>query len=281
MKIIKKADKNKYIITKNNIFVRDFTSKNILKNDLNENLFKNDINLFLDNEYNNNKNKIPYIDRDLSRFLWQKVLIVSDGYDFVNKHKILAELPKDIKILAVNGALRYWQLLSRLNNKPRSIECFISNNPYKNAIDFLPTNHSYYPNAIFCSRTNHELVCNYNGNKYLYESVGNKNYKGKNLSLNQIEDYRNPICAAIELAYKFGVKQLCLFCCDYSMKEYRNGTVKLDNGLYFYPHQKNAFDVVEAKLYWLNNIGIKIADCSSGPKYDFIDNINDVLTFFS
>jgi hypothetical protein len=100
----------------------------------------------------------------------------------------------------------------------------------------------------------------------------------------QVDDYRNPICAAINLAYHFGVEKLGLFCCDDSFAEKRDGATQLPNGLWTYEPQLIAHGLIEGCLHWLKKTEkINIVDCSSGPIYKNVQYItpDNIKSYFS
>jgi hypothetical protein len=101
-----------------------------------------------------------------------------------------------------------------------------------------------------------------------------------------IDDYRNPICAAIGFAHQFGAEKILLLCCDDSFKEKRDFSVELHNGLHTYPHHVRSQEIIDANLYWLThqeNKEVKVADWSSGGEYKNAEYISDeegVIAFF-
>jgi len=86
----------------------------------------------------------------------------------------------------------------------------VINNPYKEAMNYMsPKNALYFPACIASTRTYHEFVKRYLGNLYLYEPTPETNFGTRKEGHRYfIDDYRNPICAAIGIAYQFGVKKL-------------------------------------------------------------------------
>mgnify|MGYP003349337738 FL=1 len=153
---------------------------------------------------------------------------VSDGYDFEKKQSILSRLPNDVKFIGVNGALTKW------NVSNRSLSWYVVNNPYKECMRYLPRRSKVLPKCIASLRTNHAFLSAYKGTKYRYLPTGNGKFSGIGTkeTLWQVDDCRNPICAAIELAYRFGAERILLFCCDDSFHVERPGAEKLSNGLY-------------------------------------------------
>jgi hypothetical protein len=102
----------------------------------------------------------------------------------------------------------------------------------------------------------------------------------------QIDDYRNPICAAIGLAYRFGVQRLMLVCCDNSFDKPRDAAVQMKNGLWTYEQHLRSHDIIDANLYWLTHqkdAEVKVADWSNGPEYvnaTYISSAQEAIDFF-
>jgi hypothetical protein len=151
----------------------------------------------------------------------------------------------------------------------------------------LPKKNSVLPKCIASPRTNHEFLENYRGTKMRYYPVNEHDYKtlGEKEVRWQIDDYRNAICAAIGLSYKFGVEKLLLLCCDDSFKDSREGSIQLENGLWIYPQHQIAHELIEANLHWLSSQNYKeisIKNFSSGPNYNnapYIEEDN-IASFF-
>jgi hypothetical protein len=192
---------------------------------------------------------------------------------------------KEVAIIATNGALSNWRLVGKKCpvELHRIINWYVVNNPYLECKKFLPTKHSYYPPCIASSRTNTEFVDQYKGGIMLYHPVPNNRYKGLSESADfLIDDYRNPICAAIGLAYRMGVRKLLLFCCDNSFEEQRPASEKMDNGLWSYPQQFISQNIIDGNLFWLKESGVSIANHSSGKNFHHAPYITSeqVMEFF-
>jgi hypothetical protein len=261
---IKKTHTNEYYLTEDNIWVRNFAiESNPL--DLNYGLSTSSYNTFLNNEFKNLKKKLQPIEITSTV---TKAVIISDGYDFAEKQKVLAQLPfKDVAIFATNGALANWQLVGKSCpiELQRAITWYVVNNPYPECGRFLPSKHAYYPLCIASSRTNTEFIEKYKGSTTLYYPVNDVRYSGiSNTADFSIDDYRNPICAAIGLAYRMGVRKLALFCCDDSFEKPRPASQQLENGLWTYPQQIVSQNVIDGNLFWLQKAGIEVVNCSSG-----------------
>ena len=93
-----------------------------------------------------------------------------------------------------------------------------------------------------------------------------------------LDDYRNPICAAINLAFHFGVKRLMLMCCDESYSQERPSCVKLHNNLYTYPQHIISQKIIDANLYWLTHQKdkpVEVVNFSHGIEYVNAQYINE------
>ncbi len=206
--------------------------------------------------------------------LFRKIVIVSDGFNFEETHRVIQDLPQDVTVLAVNGALRNWGLMSDKVDASdrRSINGYVVNNPYCQCLKYLPrSDMQYYPTCLSSSKTSHEFLNKYQGDVYIYESSPEVNFGtgAKRKSTYYIDDYRNPVCAAIGLSYQFGVRKLMLLCCDDSFVGKRDYAVQLENNLWSYPQHLRCQEIIDANLYWLTHqedIEVKVADYSSGPK---------------
>lgn len=279
MRIKKTTNGNQYLLTPQNKWVRNFTNTKMPFVDINNTIESKDHFVFLQNEVKNGFGRMQWIDSEIISH--QDILIVSDGYDFHEKHKILANLPKSVIIIAVNGALAKW------NVSNRAINYYVVNNPYAECMRYLPRRAKVLPKCIASTRTYNEFVESYRGMKYRYYPVNESSYNtlGQKEVNWQIDDYRNSVCAAIGLAFRFGVERLLMLCCDDSFKDERAGALQLQNGLWMYPQHEIAHGLIDGNLYWLKNQpyqDVLIGDCSSGPKYKnatYIEQDN-ILSFF-
>jgi hypothetical protein len=273
---IKKLYKNEYILSslENKIWVRNFTLENSPYIDINHLLEVADFKSVLTNEIYNNASSIEKI--DVNDFNFPNCVIVSDGYKFAKKQDLLSKLPKNVTIFGVNNALKKWTVKRQMN-------FFVINNPYNEALTQLPINHTYFPRCIISTRTNHKFAKQYKGHIYRYAPVPQENYSySKNDAVYKIDDYRNPICAAIGLSYRFKVKKFLLFCCDEAFERGRPGAEQLENGLWQYPQHRIAHNVIDANLYWLKTTGIQLANHSSGANFNNATYISeeDIVDFF-
>lgn len=282
MLIKKHKNKNQYLV-QNGIYVRDFSAYGIPAIDVNQFLHDTDYELCMENELSNIVLKHPTIDTE--PIIHPNVIIVSDGYQFSEKQKLLASIPKDITIIAVNGALKNWTMVGEKSELKRAINYYVINNPYEESLNFLPRNHRYYPKCIASVRTNAKFIDSYLGAKFLYAPAQNINYSGTGLKADYyIDDYRNPICAALGLAYRFRANKILLFCCDDSFADERPGAEQLENGLYCYPQQIVSKNIIDANCFWLKKQKISVANCSNGGNYvnaSYINSeVNEILEYF-
>jgi len=281
MIINKHANKNHYLRTEDGLWVRNFTKSHTKSIDINRMFSDSDCHLLLSNELTNIKRGAIDIDGEILEH--PDVAIVSDGFDFDRKQEALSKLPSNVVIIGVNGALDRWKLVGK--NCPqelrRMMSCYVVNNPYSECLRYLPKHHPYYPQCIASIRTNPEFLDGYHGNIALYSPVPSEYYAGPKTDPQYfIDDYRNPICAAIGLAYRFHVRRLMLFCCDDSFADMRPGAISLKNGMWCYPQQRISQRIIDCNLYWLKSTGVQIADCSSGFEYNNAKYISEVGSFF-
>lgn len=276
---IKKNKKNEYILAEN-VWVRNLCL-NLEPFDINH-LGKDELKLFLNNETENKKVSSLQIE-DIDQVNMENVIICSDGFGWLERQKILGSIPNSlVKTICVNGSLKKWLMVGEKAEIKRTITFYLVNNPYKECIGYLPKQHRYYPNLIASTKTYPGFFKEYKNEPYFYQSPKNELYSGVRGDYIKIDDYRNPICASISLAWKRGVKKLALFCCDDSFEDERPGSIKMENGLYQYPQQIMSQKIIDKQLYWLSQAGVQIADCSSGIKYENAEyiNIENLVSFF-
>lgn len=277
----KKKNYNEYRILDEEVWVRNFTLPESPPVDQNEDMYTpDDLSLCLLNETQNYKMRLPQIGAEQIKY--DKVVIISDGYNFNKKKEVLMSLPRDVAIIGTNNVLNWWTI----GRRSRPMTYYICNNPYTQCMRFLPKNKMYYPPCIASVRTNASFIREYlqkMGLIYLYTPVSTKNYSGLNHGTTRyaVDDYRNPVCAAISLAYRFGVKKLLLFCHDDCFAENRPAAILAENNLWAYPQQQIANHIIDAQLSWLTQVqcgynaeGLKLNNASYIP-------VDQVLEFFS
>jgi hypothetical protein len=266
---------NQYLLTENNIWVRNFNTA-VAPLDINKLTPASEYAMFLENEIQNDRNDISSFDPGSVRF--EKAIVISDGYLFATKHKLLEKLPLNVAIIATNRSLVKW-------NTSRKIDFFLVNNPYQECMSMMPT-HRYYPRCLASTRTYHQFIETYKARKgqvLTYSPTPEPGYASLMRSYCQLDDYRNPICAGISLAHKIGVTKLLLFCCDDSFADERAAAIKLENGLYTYEPHLICHGIIGAMLTWYRKIkGSKLGNHSSGSVYKDVPYIpeEEVLAFF-
>lgn len=277
---IKKKNHNEYLQTEADVWVRN-PYKVSPRIDINELASSEDYQMFLKNEHSNKLNRMRRI--DTTPIEEKNVVIISDGLNFEESKHILAKLPyKDVCVIGVNRTLAKWTDMVRGENK-RSMNYYVINNPTVEAMNFYPTEHTYFPRCIASSRTYPRFVGRYPGPKILYIPTNTETYCGPFVNATYtIDDYRNPICGAIGLAHRFGVKKLVLLNCDDSFKEDRPASVQLENEMWCYPQQIKAHNIIDAFLYWLRRGGVQIKHCSDGPNFKSAEYISlqEIPEFF-
>lgn len=270
MRIKKHPTGNEYIKV-DNIWVRNFTKNYLTPLQITHLFDRKDYHIILENEKLNTN--FPKISNE--KIIFRKIVIVSDGYQFSEKQNLLNDLPKDVGIFAVNGSLKKWNL-------KKSINGYIINNPYSEALKYLPQK-NYYPVCIASTRTNHVFTKKYPGDVYTYLPTTELLFGSQDKEQYSIDDYRNSICAAIGLSFHFGVEKLLLFCCDDSFENKQNDSILLNNSLYTHPEQLLVNKLINANLYWLKifkDRKIEIANYSCGENIENTKTIDNVLDFF-
>ena len=274
---IKKSQNDEYI-NKSGIWVRNFANQSKSPLNVSHMYERKDYGLIMINEQlNSHKSNIAE-----EKAMFKNIIIVSDGYNFHKRHLLIEKMPKNVCVLAVNGALKDWKLVGK-----KSINAYVVNNPYDECMRFMPKPKGYYPWCISSIRTNHKFVNKYKNDVYVYCPTPEEIFGIEHNEKYYIDDYRNPICAAIGLAHQFGVEKLMLMCCDESFEKERDFAVKLDNGLWTYPHHIKSRDIIDGNLYWLTHQKDKevvVADFSDGGDYfnaPYINSEMDALHFFN
>jgi hypothetical protein len=98
-----------------------------------------------------------------------------------------------------------------------------------------------------------DFIVNSNNNIiYFYDPVPQEEYSSPIFKENQtmVDDYRNPVCAAIALAHKYRLGNIYLASCSSAYTESRFGTNEIEDGLHQYPQQKLGDDIIDANLFW-------------------------------
>jgi hypothetical protein len=238
--------------------------------DINGFVREKDQRLLIENELACQALLVPEIGSDdLPTF--QKVVIVSDGYQFNEKKSVLYNLPKDVCVIGTNRTLARWDVDEDGIIK-RRMDYYFVNNPFSECISFIPR-HKYRPRCICSIRTNAAFLKKYKGQLFHYIPTPDKSL-GQIMGAGQtLDDYRNPICGALSLAIKCGAQRILFFCCDDVFKESRPAAEQLPNGMWMYPQHKTTHELLDGMLYWLKGRDgdesiTKIANHSAGPDYE-------------
>jgi hypothetical protein len=276
---IKKFKNNEYILAEG-VWVRN-PSCEARALDINA-LCRGELDLFLANEEKNARIHHMQME-EMSGVAMENVVIASDGFEWQERQKVLARLPNsEVKVLGVNGSLARWSMVGEDAEFKRTMTFYVVNNPYCECVSFLPKRHRYYPNLVASTRTNPRFLEEYKGQPYLYRPTPDLDYSGLWDDGTTLDDYRNPVCAAISLAVRNGAKRVLLLCCDEAFKEDRPGATRMENGLFQYPQQIMCQKIIDRQLLWLGRMGVLAGDCSSGVKYENAEyiGIEDVEKFF-
>jgi len=284
MRIRNHKNKNEYI-SASGMWVRNFTKKKVLPVDINNITKPKDQKPLILNEFINTKEKRTNISN--RQVYHPHIIIASDGLGFEEKQHILSEIPT-AAILGVNRTLKKWKLMDASLEDKRREMYYVVNNPFSECITYYPK-HDYFPNCIASLKTNPEFLNKYPGPIYDYTPTPEQNYHVDNARHVEyaIDDYRNPICASVGLAYQFGVRKLALFCCDDAFLDERPAAVKTEKDTWIYPQHLISHDLIDANLFWLKSqeeIDVEIVDHSSGPYYNnatYIKTVEELVEFFN
>jgi hypothetical protein len=275
---IKKIKNNQYIKSESSDYwIRNYTNSSYYL-DINNKIPQSEYFLLMQNEFWNNKGRCPWIDFESPTY--ECVVIISDGYDLEKIYPLIEKISsKNVCFMGVNSILKKWKCKKSLNY-------YVVNNPYRECLSYLPHGKNL-PRCIASNRTNYVFLQNYNGIKYRYSPVCEENFlfTKSNENLYQIDDYRNPVCASIGLAYKFKASRILLLCCDDVFEEKKPGSVPLedDSGLYCYDQQNIAVDIIDAYLYWIKKKVLVKHYCRwkkiKNSEYIDLESIFDYITY--
>jgi hypothetical protein len=222
-------------------WVRNFSAPSIKPWDINN--FYYDVNLkeIIDNEMKNSRTNSSILENQVFS-KYRNFLIVSDGYGFDN-HKNFSNLPPSVCLIVVNQAARLWEC-SRLP------DFFLINNPSKLCMTSYPTR--IFPQLIANKRTNNEFIKRYPNIVYFYDSVPDSYYQSvvNGDSADHIDDYRNPICAAIGIINRFAKGNIFLAFCSSAYSNKRDGMIEVSPEIYQYEPQRTADQLIDANLFF-------------------------------
>lgn len=266
MPTIKKISGNEYCLSQG-YWVRN-PHKKSHPIDINNLLDKKDFRKCTENEQLIKTLKVPSI--GIESFAQQpNCLIVSDGYKFNEKQDFLKNLPNNVCVIGINRSLAKLKIDDK-NTPIRKMNYYIVNNPYKQCLAYLPK-HNYRPTCIASIRNNYDFLKKYKGNTFYYEPTPTKDFGNQSNNKSIMDDYRNPVCAALSWALKLKAKKICLFCCDDVFEDERPSSIQIPNGMYMYPQHKIAHNLIDGFLYWLgcdeDNL-IEVVNYSQGIQYN-------------
>lgn len=237
---------NQYALTENKkIWIRNFGISHASPLDINNLYSEHELNIIITNEMVNTYHKnATYEPEDLSD---KNVFIISDGYGFEKTKEIINSLNIDNHyIILTNSALKFWDAKNYLPS------LYVVNNPYKESLSYI--NRRLFPRLLASTKTYPEFFKYYNLNAglYLYHSTPQTNYKSPTKSdySNYIDDYRNPICAALVNCFYGNAKNIFLMSCSEGFNENKNGSI-LVGGVYQYPQQIIADQIINNNIFWI------------------------------
>lgn len=255
-------DKAKYILSKNGYWVRNFFSD---IGDYKFDYYNHDIKELTNNEIMIKSLNIPSIDKEIIRT--EKIAIISSGTDIENCRNIIKKLiNKKYFLLGVNDIL----------NKGIFPNYYINCDTTNYCIRHIPKKARILPQLIVSSKSCAEFVKLYKskGSVYYYIPTMNSKYNLKNKSSYTIDDYRDPICAAINFASRWST-DIVLISPQNFFKEMKDGMEKIDDNKYIYPQQKISHYFADSLCYWAKEEGgCDISVVSTGMKYENANNLS-------
>ena len=225
-----------------NYWIRNFSGESLRPIDINNFYYNIPLQNIIDNEMRNGNLRHPQLEPEIFS-KYTNLLIVSDGLGFYDNHELFKSINSSTCVITVNQAARFW-------NASIFPDYFLVNNPDDSCLVGLPIKR--FPKLIASRKTSHSFLQKYKNIVCMYDAVPDDYYEShisKN-SEHRLDDYRNPICAAISLANKFFHGNIFLAFCSSAYKEQREGTVEIEPGVYQYPPQKTADEIIDGNLFW-------------------------------
>jgi hypothetical protein len=232
-------NRNEYLQVEN-YWVRNFNASDVTPVDINNFFDEFETTKILNNEIQNTKFSFQLITQDMTQI--ENLIVISDGYGF-RQHDQLKNLKSNVGILVLNHAMRFWE-------SPVFPTFMLMNNSTEQAMSCMPL--ESMPQLITSRRTWSPFLRKYENNIYTYDPTPDENYQSiasKDSSV-FLDEYRNPVCAAISFANFLKIKNLFLAFCSYAYSENRPGTNKVDENAYQYPQQTLADRLIDANLFW-------------------------------
>lgn len=234
------SSRNEYISV-GPYWVRNFAKQNVHPLEINSLYEDDEIKVLINNELANSKMNLPNILEE--NFKFNNVLIISDGYGFEDHADLLDGVGDDLCVICIRNAARYWQAL-------KFPDFLLVQNPFDNIAAQMPE--KSFPKLIASRRTNSSFVLKYRNVKYLYDAVCDLKYQSPSSKTSKkfIDEYRNPICAALGCAFNFEAKNIFFAYCSDAYKEKRPGCEEVAEGLFCYPQQILANKIINANMFW-------------------------------
>jgi len=234
------ASRNEYIQI-GNYWIRNFAKANVVSKDINDLYNDEEIKVLIDNEIKNAKLNAPNILDE--NFSFENVLIIGDGFGFDEHKDLLNNIREDFCVIAINNTMRFWQAI-------KLPDFFLVTNPFENI--FSQTPEKAFPKLIASRRANNKFVSFYRNIKYFYDPACDSKYQSpiSKDAVQFIDEYRNPVCAALGCAYYFNAKNIFLAYCSDAYKEMRPGCDKISDGIFCYPQQILANKIINANIFW-------------------------------
>lgn len=233
------SNRNEYLQAEN-YWIRNFNAPDVTPKDINNFFDEYEIAQILNNEIQNTKFSLQMISQDMTQL--ENLIVISDGYGF-RSHNLLKSLRSNVGILVLNHAMRFWE-------SPIFPNFMLINNSTEQAMSCMPL--GSMPQLIASRRTWTPFLRKYENNIYTYDPTPDENYQSvaSKDSSSFLDEYRNPVCAAISFANFLKIKNLFLCFCSYAYSENRPGTTKIGENAYQYPQQTLADKLIDANLFW-------------------------------
>ena len=278
---IKKKYNNEYTLTPTNIWVRNY-EKNITPYNLNQLYNENESKAFIENEISLIQNKAIQFNINSLPF-GKKILIVSDGYNWVDLKGVLPDIPNDVIIIGVNGSLKSWPM--RDDQRPvKKMDYYLISHPFDNAVKYLPK-HLYRPRCLTSVRTNKNFSSKYKGDLLFYHFSPNGQVGRKIKPLFYLDDYLNPICDVLQLALKRRATHIGFLGCDDAFEGKKETAICLEGNIWSYPQHKIVNDIINHLVQWTGEIdgyNPKLFSCSKWFDYSMVkkSTLQDFATNF-
>ena len=239
-------------------WIRNFAKLSVNPVDINNLYEEDEIKTLIENEIANSKLNSPNLLEE--NFKFRNVLIISDGYGFEDHKEVLDGVGDDLCVICIRNAARYWQAY-------KFPDFLLVQNPFDNVFSQMPEKN--YPKLIASRRAKTQFMISYKNISYLYDPVCELRYQSPYAKASKlfIDEYRNPICAAIGCAHHFGAKNIFMAYCSDAYKEQRPGAEEISEGLFAYPQQILANKIINANLFWQ-----KFSDLSCQIYYTGVKN---------